>query len=703
MNLDSSVQYLKGVGPKMAEKLKRLGIEEVRDLIFYYPFRYDDFSRYRTIKSLRINEIAVIKGKILSVKKLYTKRKWMTLVEAEIEDNTSKIKAIWYNQPYLLKILKTNEEWYFQGKVSFDFKNKNKTFSVFQFEKNPEILPIYYETAGITSKYLRKLIKPLLTSNDTSEVPFNSRKIIKEYIPKEILSTENLIGLSDTIRKIHLPNSQNDIKMARQRIAFDELFFLFLRILINKKELSKIKAISLVFDKKKIKEFVAKLPFKLTNAQRKVAWEIICDLAKTKPMSRLLMGDVGSGKTIVALLGALVAMQNKMQTVWLAPTEVLASQHYANINKLTKNIKIKIGLWTSSSKKSNLTKDDIIIGTHALLQKNITFSKLGLIIVDEQHRFGVKQRACLREGTVPSERTVLGPVPHFLSMTATPIPRTLALTYYGDLDLSIIDELPVGRKKIITKIIIPKERKSAYDFIKKEIINGRQAFVICPLIEMQKSNIKMQNENQNNKIIKSQRELFNLDRKSVIEEYKKLSKEIFPKLKIGLLHGKMKSKEKQEIMQKFKENKINILVSTAVIEVGIDIPNATVMMIENADRFGLAQLHQFRGRVGRSEHQSYCLLFSENWSQVSKKRLMAMTKCDNGFELAQIDLELRGPGEFSGIRQSGIPDLKMASITDKIMLEKSRKVAEKIITNGLEKYPTLNKKIQEMISSKHME
>ncbi|KKQ17927.1 MAG: ATP-dependent DNA helicase RecG [Berkelbacteria bacterium GW2011_GWA1_36_9] len=671
MKLNTPVQYLTGVGPKMAEKLKRLGIETVRDLLFYYPWRYDDFSNPRKISSLRIGEDVIIKAKIVEIKISHTRQRWMTLIEAELSDETGKIKAIWFNQPYLLNILKPDDEWLFAGKVNWDFKSKAKSLAITQYEKEPVILPVYSKTAGLTSKYLRKLIKSILSTS------------IEEYLPREILEQEKLVGLNEAIGKIHFPKNSTDIELAKKRLGFDELFLIALKMLQNKKELSKSPTIVLAFDEKILKKFVKNLPFKLTNGQRKVAWEIIQDLGKTRPMNRLLEGDVGSGKTVVAAMAVLVASKNKYQSVWLAPTEILANQHFENVSELLAPYKIKVGLMTAANKNANLEKDDLIIGTHALLQKDVEIPNLALIIVDEQHRFGVKQRAHLRKGKL---------IPHLLSMTATPIPRTLALSLYGDLDLSIIDELPPGRKKVITKVVAFENRQKAYDFIGNEIKKGRQAFVICPLIEKGDSPLAGDCP-----------QLFDADRKSVISEYEKLSKNIFPKFKIGLLHGKMKAKEKEETMKKFHNGKLDILVSTAVVEVGIDVKNATVMMIESAERFGLAQLHQFRGRVGRAEHQSYCFLFSDQLSEITKKRLQAMVSCNNGFELAEIDLQLRGPGELVGIRQSGLPDLKMASLSDTILISKVRQVAEKVIEKGLENYPNLIKKLEESKIERHFE
>lgn len=679
LDSNSSVQYLSGVGPKMVEKLKRLGIETVRDLLFYYPRRYDDFSHPQEIRSLRIDQEVIINAKIVNIKQSRTRRKWMSIVEAELVDDSGKIKAIWFNQPYLIKILQPGDEWLFAGKINWDFKNKEKTLTVTQYENpsadGPMILPVYSETEGITSKYLRKLIKPILPTA-TSQVAV---RLAEEYLPEEILKQENLVGLSEAIGKIHFPKNLNDIEFAKRRLGFNELFLIALKMLLNKKELSKSPTIVLTFDEKNLKKFVKNLPFKLTNGQRKAAWEIIQDLNRNRPMNRLLEGDVGSGKTVVAAMAVMVTAYNKFQSVWLAPTEILANQHYENVSKLLALYKIKVGLMTAANRQADLEKDDLIIGTHALLQKDVEIPNLALIIVDEQHRFGVKQRAYLRKGKL---------VPHLLSMTATPIPRTLALSLYGDLDLSIIDEMPQGRKVVITKAVAPEDRSKTYEFIREQIKKNRQVFVICPLIEP-KDSLKIN--------------LFDADRKSVIQEYEKLSKEIFPQFKIGLLHGKMKAKEKEDVMKKFHAGKLDILVSTAVVEVGIDVQNATVMMIESAERFGLAQLHQFRGRVGRGQHQSYCFLFSESWSPITKKRLQAMVECQDGFKLAEIDLELRGPGELAGIRQSGLPDLKMASLSDTMLISKTRQAAEKVIKNGIENYPELIKKLEEFETERHPE
>jgi len=671
LELNTSVQYLTGVGPVMAKKLKRLGIETVRDLLFYFPRRYDDYSKPQMISKLQIGQDAIIKASIGQIKQSRTRRRWMSIIEALLADDSGQIKAIWFNQPFLMKILKPGDEWLFAGKVNYDFKTGAKTLSVSEYEKEPVILPVYPETEGLTSKYLRKIIRPLISNVDN---------LIMDFLPDGIKKQEGLIDLKEAIKNIHFPRETSNIQKAQRRLGFDELFLIALRMIERKKELQKEMAPAMNIDKDFLKEFVRKLPFALTNAQRKSAWEIICDLAKNVPMNRLLEGEVGSGKTVVAAMAAAVTTKNNYQAIWLAPTEILANQHYQNVSKILMPFKIKVGLLTAANKLADLLKDDLIIGTHALIQKDVSFPRLGLIIIDEQHRFGVKQRAHLRR-----QKDL---IPHLLSMTATPIPRTLTLSLYGDLDLSILDELPPGRQKIITKAVDPGNRHQAYEAIRGEVKKGRQAFVICPLIEDSKANTER---------------LFDMDKKSVTSEYQKLSKQIFPEFKIGMLHGRLKSKEKEKVMKDFSSGKLDLIVSTAVVEVGIDVPNASVMMIEGADRFGLAQLHQFRGRVGRGKHQSYCYLFANSWSENTKKRLEAMVNCNNGFELAEKDLQIRGPGELIGIRQSGLPDLKMASLSDIILVKKARDVAEEIFACGIDQYPRLQKKLAEFEREAHLE
>jgi ATP-dependent DNA helicase RecG len=515
--------------------------------------------------------------------------------------------------------------------------------------------------------------------------------------------------------QIHFPDSYKDAETAKKRFSFEELFNLSIFVLRERLKLAKENAAAIAADIELMKKFTESLPFKLTDAQRRCAWQILQDMEKPRPMNRLLEGDVGSGKTVVAAMAALNAVKGGCQAAFLAPTEILAKQHHKTVSSLLEKFDIKIGLITGKEnfvgnekitrrelvKRAIEGKIDILIGTHAIIQDYypsttaktpVQFKNLALVVIDEQHRFGTEQRAklCRQKDFIP----------HLLSMTATPIPRTLSLTVYGDLDLSVIDELPKGRKKIITKIIQPKDKKSTYEFIRQQVKEGRQAFVICPRIEPPKVS-----EEDLERGLFDERNLSWMDVKAVKQEYEKLSKEIFPDLKIGMLHGKMKSQEKENIMWEFKEKVIDILVSTSVVEVGVDIPNASVMMIEGSEKFGLAQLHQFRGRVGRAEHQSYCFLFTDTPGFIVNRRLKALVNCDNGFELAEKDLAIRGPGDFTGQRQWGIPDLAMASLTDTILVSKARNDAKAILEKDpeLKKYPLLKEKIKEYKTRIHLE
>lgn len=665
LSLKTPISQLVGVGPKMNLALFRLGVETIEDLLYYFPRRFDDFSRPTEISRVIAGENNIISGRIIEIENERTPRRRINITRVLVADESGQIPVIFFNQPFLTRIFKIGTSWIFLGKVERMY-GAGLQMSCVIYEKEGKILPVYPLTLGIGSKFLRRLIKPLVEQN-----------LLDDFLPNKIRQTEHLVNLNEAIAKIHFPQNQNNLVDARERLAFDELFLISLNMFLTKKELQKEKAYKIKIDSELLKTFVSKLPFKLTNAQRKVSWQILKDINRSVPMNRLVEGDVGSGKTVVAAMAALSVAKAGLRTVWMAPTQVLANQHYENLSKMLLPHKIKIGLITAS--KNINPGVPVIVGTHSLLQKDVKFSKLALIIVDEQHRFGVVQRAHLRRDTEK--------IPHFLSMTATPIPRTLSLALYGSLDVSIIDELPPGRKKIITKVIGPSEREKAYQFIAREIEGGRQAFVICPLIENSAG----------------ESTLFILEEtKAVTSEYKKLSEKIFPKFKVGYLHGKMKAKEKDKIMADFKNKKIDILVSTAVIEVGIDIPNASVMMIEGSEKFGLSQLHQFRGRVGRAEHQSYCLLFSQKWSDNIGKRLSAMINCQDGFELAQKDLEIRGPGELSGIRQSGFPDLKMASLTDLKMVARAREASSKIVEE-VDKYPALRQKLDKFFIEKHLE
>jgi len=710
ISLATPIEKIAGIGPIYQKKLKKLKIKTVQDLLFHFPHRYEDFSNIIPISKIKINEICTVSGKIIEIKTIRTWKKRMFITHAIIEDKTGAIKATWFNRPYLTKILKKGDNIFVSGKVvisdreiSFSNPSYEKTglTSDVKLTHTGRLVPVYPETEALSSRWIRYILKPLL---------IELKDKIPETLPKKAIKENNLLPINQALWQIHFPDSENLAKKARERFSFEELFFIELFVLRERLKLSKEKAVSFSMNVDLTKRFVDSLSFKLTDAQRKSAFQILKDLEKTRPMNRLLEGDVGSGKTIVAAIAGLNVAKKGYQIAFMVPTEILAKQHFREIAKLFQDFNLNIGLLTGKqdqfrSKKlknqvieisrqklleKTLKSDiNILIGTHALIQDTVKFGKLGLVILDEQHRFGVEQRAKL-----VARKTDL--IPHLLSMTATPIPRTLALTVYGDLDLSLIDELPKGRKKIITEIVSPKQREKKYQFIKKEIKKGRQVFVICPRIESTNN----ENQTENNKQSLSWAEV-----KAVKEEYEKLSKEIFPDLKVDMLHGKMTPKEKEKIMQDFKNKKTDILVSTSVIEVGVDIPNATVMMIEGSERFGLAQLHQFRGRVGRAGYQSYCFLFTTSPLKRTYQRLKALVDLEDGFKLAEKDLEIRGPGDFTGTRQWGIPDLMMVSLKDIKLVEKTRQTAKEILFEdpNLKKYPLMRIRLKKFSERVHLE
>lgn len=671
LTLETKIENINKVGPVYLKKLHKLGIKTIEDLFFHFPNRYEDFSKKKLISQLKEGEKATIQGEIVEIKNTRLFYRKMVLTESLLKDKSGTIKAVWFNQPYLTETLKKGKIFNISGKLSFYKKTLCFSNPVHELAKKETVhtdrlVPIYPETEGITSRYLRFLIKPLLYLT----------KEMKDFLPEEIKDKFKLISLNQAFEQIHFPKNHLSEKKARERIAFNELFLMQLISLRQKQKINKEKAVELPFDEKLIRPFVKSLPFELTDDQKIVAWEIFKDMEKNRPMNRLLNGDVGSGKTIVSVIAALAVAKQKYQTAIMAPTEILARQHFETFRKILKNTKIRICLLTAADNRTNkrekktkaqLKKDiaqgkiDIIIGTHAVIQKDLSFKNLALAIIDEQHRFGVVQRAALQKKIYQMDDG-LKTIPHFLSMTATPIPRTLSLTIYGDLNISIIRQLPKGRRKIITEIVSLKEQKKAYDFTKKEMNKKRQVFVICPLIEESSKFTEV---------------------RSVTQEYERLSKEIFPKFKLAMLHGKLKTKEKEEIMNQFKKGKIDILVSTSVVEVGVDIPNATVMIIEGAERFGLAQLHQFRGRIGRGKFQSYCFLFTDSNSKNTNQRLKAMLTAKDGFELAEKDLKIRGSGDFIGTRQWGLPDLTMASLNDLELIKKSRQAAKIVLDNNL--------------------
>ncbi len=709
IKLDSPLSEIKGIGPKFFERFKRFGLSTVKDLLWHFPNRYEDFSQISKIADLKIGEQTTIQGVISDIKLKRTWKRRMFIVEALISDDTGSVKAVWFNQRFLLSILKKGRLVNLAGKVTETAKGgiclSHPIYELAINDKEQKtkhtgrLVPIYPETKRLNSKTLRFLIKPLL--DDLEKLP--------ELLPIEIIKQHKFLEINQAINQIHFPESVARAGIAKKRFAFEDLFFLQLANIRLRFQLSREKAYSFPMDVEFIKSRLSELPFELTQSQKKSLFEVLRDLERPHPMNRLLQGDVGSGKTIVAALAGLLVAENEKQAAFMAPTEVLARQHYSTFKKFFPDWEKGAALLTSSESRifygdeleSEIKKQDLIkkissgeikfiIGTHALIQKNIKFKDLAFIVVDEQHRFGVKQRAEL----IDQSPDIL---PHFLSMSATPIPRTLTLTIFGDLDLSVIDELPKGRKEIITKIVAPANRDKAYAFIRGRVKKGRQVFVICPRIEplvSDESDINLRiNEWQK------------LEIKAAKEEYKKLSQKVFPDLRVGLLHGKLKAKEKAEVMKKFKDGEINILVSTSVVEVGVDVPNATIMMIEGAERFGLAQLYQFRGRVGRGEHQSFCFLFTDSSAKTTYKRLHSLLEAKNGFELAEKDLEIRGPGEFLGESQTGSPDLAMKAIQNPDLVKSSREVAVNLLKTdpGLKNYPLLLKRLEGFEKEVHLE
>lgn len=673
--LDKNLSKVLRTTKKHLGRLEILGIKTVRDFLLHFPRNYADNTEFTKIVDIRTDQINVIKGKLTTLFNINT-RNGKKLTRGLFVDDTGAIEVIWFNQPHLTKFLPRNREIILTGKARFASGKVSLQSPGYEIIKNYEeqihtgrIVPVYHETEGVSSKWLREKLKPLVDE---------WLDFFPEYLPEEILKEEKLLAYKTAIKNVHFPENAEMLEKARERLAFDELFLLQLQILQKKwywqQVASNSEQAKIPPNIELLKQVIKALPFELTLAQKRTLQEIIVDLQKPFPMSRLIQGDVGSGKTVVAALSALNVVKAGYQVAIMAPTEILAKQHYQTFIKILTSYNLNIQFIAGSSTKKQ--KEDVIrqmktgtvdimIGTHALIQEGIGFKKLGLAIVDEQHRFGVKQREILKSYGSP----------HLLTMTATPIPRTLAITIFGDQDLSIIDEMPKGRQEILTRVVQENKRQQAYHWIEDQVKKGRQAFVICPLID----------------------ESDFIEVKAVLKEYDFLKTDIFPELNLGLLHGKLKQQEKDQIMQDFKNNKINILVSTSVVEVGIDIPNATIMLIEGSQRFGLSQLHQFRGRVGRGEHKSYCFLFSGPLSEEGEKRLKSMEKYSSGFKLAEIDLNLRGPGEIYGIRQSGIPDLKMASLTDSIMIDRARKSAAKIIEKDplLKTFPLLAEKIAE--------
>lgn len=668
MVISTPITELKGVGDEVAKRLAILGVKNVEDLITSYPRRYEDYSNITPIHRVRPG-VVTLGAKISQVTGRYVRR-GLHITEAIATDDTGSVRLVWFNQPYRTGGIRGGKPYFIAGEYSlrrgrFSITNPSVEL-VSDFPVNTaRIIPIYRETRGLKSFTIRRLIRQALT--DIGELP--------EHLPKWLIDEQKLMPFSQAVMEMHFPSSSKELEKAKRRLGFEEVFELTLAALINKYELYQNKALAIPFHEELARDFVAKLPFKLTDAQRKAAWQIYQDIAKRQPMNRLLEGDVGSGKTVVAAMAALMALKQGFQVALMAPTEILARQHADNLYKLLASIGYEshVGLLIGGLKP--MQKDEarkriaggeigLMIGTHALIAEQVDMHKLGLVIVDEQHRFGVEQRKKLQAKA--------GHMPHVLHMTATPIPRSLALTLYGELDICILDEMPPGRQPIITKIWSPNSRKQLYERIDKELESGRQMFIVCPLIADSETSGGL----------------------SVEEVFERISKKEFKNHKVGLLHGRLKSAEKESVMRKFLNHEYDILVSTTVIEVGVDIPNATMMVIEGAERFGLAQVHQLRGRVGRSEHQSYCFLIPSD-SKEPGQRLRSLETMSDGFKLAELDLRLRGPGAIYGVMQHGALDLRVAALTDIKLIASARSAAQKFIEKGenLKKYPNLAQRV----------
>ncbi len=680
LTLNSPLHELSGVGEKIEKHFNQLGIKSISDLLFFLPFRYEEYEKIKNVSDLKVNQFAELTGEVLLIKSHRGFRKKIHIVEALLESNGSNIKVVWFNQPYLSKTIKIGDVLQIKGKVvegyggpSFVSPEYRKIENITaNLNKNSrDIQAIYHLNSKLNQNNVRKLIQQSLYL--INKIP--------EWLPLNILNKLNLIDIKKAVSKIHQPKKIADIEEARRRIAFGELFLRQLKSQKIKTDLNKKKSYKIIFNKEETNKYIKSLPFKLTNSQKKSAWEILQDIERDKPMNRLLEGDVGSGKTVVISIAILNTFLNKQKSALMVPSEILARQHYYTFKKFFKDYNVSIALKTRSFKEGEIKNADLIIGTQALIQNSINIDNVSLIIIDEQHRFGVYQRKKLIDKN--KENNNLSP--HFLSLTATPIPRSLSLAIYGDLDLSTINEMPKNRKELITKIIDNKKRDDLYNFIKERVKSKEQVFFVFPLIEeSEKSNFK-----------------------SVEEEFKKISNSYFSDLNCEILHGKVKKKDKENIMNNFSLGKIDILFSTTVIEVGIDIPNATIMVIENPERFGLAQLHQLRGRINRGDKQSYCflLLSEKKLSAKSLERLNVLEKNKDGLSIAKKDLEIRGAGEVFSSRQSGFSEISLAKIFNleeiKIAQEEAQNIMKSDIT--LNKFPLIKKKVISFEGDYHLE
>lgn len=663
MHLTTKLTQVKGVGPKTAEQLSVAGLETVGDLLEFLPRKHEDFTGVTSITDLSPGKVT-IKARC---EKISTRpvRRGLRLTTAVLSDDSGKLNAVWFNQPYRTQQLGgSRDEFYFSGEFEYNYGKYQLTNPSAEAAKElpvqtERLMPVYRSIKGLKSQVVRKVLEELR--------PLMS--VLPETLPMSIVAREKLVDRATAISTMHFPKNIDNIARARERLAYEELFGLTLASQLNKQAHTKLSGYHIQFEQEVVKHFVANLPFQLTDAQRRAAWDILQDFESQTPMNRLLQGDVGSGKTVVAGLAARQAASYGYQTAVMAPTEILATQHAETLSTLLGPFGVRVGLLVGSV-KGNARRQlydhiaggdiDVLVGTHALFQKKVEFKRLGFVVIDEQHRFGVEQRQKLLSKS--------NNLPHLLAMTATPIPRSLALTLYGEMDVSVLNERPAGRKSIKTQIVSPVSKAKVYEHIDAQIHEGRQVYIICSLI----------NDNPEN------------DLKSVEAEYKRLKNSVFTHRAIGLLHGKMSPGEKDQVMQEFKDGKHDILVSTTVVEVGVDVPNATVIVIEDAERFGLAQLHQLRGRVGRSELQSYAYLMMGTTNKPSE-RLRELETSDDGFYLAEVDLKIRGPGEIYGRAQSGTLNLQIATLADTELISRAQKTAKWFIASGesLDDHPTL--------------
>jgi ATP-dependent DNA helicase RecG len=679
MDLSTLVKNLPKTSPRTISRLESIGIKTYFNLLNYYPFRYEDYSKKRSIGELIFNEVCTIKGRVTSIKTGYTK-KGMQTQTLKVADKTGTIDILFFNQKFLSSIISVDATVAISGSLARF--GRTLTFMPLDYEvmssvdsktvHTGRIIPVYSQIYGLSAKTIREKMSYLLSLFS------NIKPIDVEILPDNFLSQFKLLGKKAAIEKIHYPDSILEADKAKERLAFDELFLRILSSYIVKKNWQNeitTKPLALNHEsEKRLHQLISNLPFNLTSAQKRTLDEILQDMTKITPMNRFVQGDVGSGKTVIAGLASYVAYLNSAQTLIMAPTTILAEQHYTTLTKLLSPLGLKIGIQTGSKKliKKNQKESvfDIIVGTHALITESLNFSNVGLVVIDEQHRFGVKQRATLKQKGIN---------PHLLTMTATPIPRTVSLTLYSELDLSVIDEMPMGRKPIKTHVVSKEKRAKGYEWIKEQIrVNSAQVYIICPLVE--------ESDNESMTSVKA-----------VTKEFELLKKSVFKENNVALLHGKMKGKEKTQIMDDFKAKKYDILVSTSVVEVGVDVPDATIMIIEGAERFGLAQLHQLRGRVGRSDKQSYCFLFPSNKQAEFSKRLKFFESTNSGMKLAEYDLRERGPGDLYGTKQSGYSDLVLADISDISMVHRAKQAVEEFTKNfTIKNFPVLKKAVEEL-------